>query len=1411
MELFRLGSQPYFPLTEQANPIQPRSDHPGAAAFIILLQWLLLAAAYVGAAKLGLLLASIHGSISPVWPATGLAIGALLILGLRLWPGIALGALLAESWLTVMPKLAAVGISAGNTLEAVAGAWLVLWLAGKPKRLGSLTLPISFMLAAIVAPVISATLGVTSLGLSGALPWSKAVPVWQTWWVGDALGALMLMPALLSLKEAKAWRRVQYFKYLVLLTMTGLVCSLVFLLPNGSGFLFGIFPLMLLAVAWLGSPGVKWTAVAISAIAVSAAFAGAGPFTGGNLNQDLLQLQLFLTSVAAAALFLPVIRSSGNLKLPGLVMMLGWLLSGALFHYLQNERLQGDRRLLEQLADEAQNKIAQRMEIYTDALRAGVALFAESKTVTRAEWGAFANSLRLHKRYPGIEGIGVIYRVPDNGVSNFLAGVRADGAPNFAIRDVPGGVRPVIEPDTHDHYVITYLEPPTNGVTMVDNTHALGLDVASETNRYMAAWRSATIARPWISKRITLVSDQQQRAGFHLYLPFYDETTQPRRVSERKAKLLGWVYAPFITTNFISGVFTETNTVLQFSFFDGYSTRAGDLLYTTPGRPEKNSFALTSDLVMAGKQFRIGWNRGPDFPAASMSGPLGAAVSSALVTLLLAGLVILLQSINRRAMAIADERTAELLLAGAALRESEDRFRLMVASVKDYAIFMLDPAGRVATWNAGAEHNKGYSAGDIIGQHFSKFYPPAALAAGLPEHGLAEARAKGQFENEGWRLRKDGSRFFASVDITAIHDENGRLRGFVKVTRDITERKQAEQTQRDLNQQLAETLSLQNAILGAANYAIISTTTTGVVTSFNATSERWLGYTAAEVVGKMTPALWHDAAEVVARARVLSAELGHAVEPGFESFVAKARLGSADENEWTFIRRDGSRFPVSLSVTALTDVAGAPTGFLGVISDITERRRAEQANHQSLALVRATLESTADGILTVGVDGHILSLNETFVKMWRIPLEVLATHDDALAIQCVLEQLQAPEQFLAKVNYLYDHPLEESFDVLEFKDRRIFERFSRPMLVDGHATGRVWSFRDISARKRAEEQLHASFKEISDLKTALDEHAIVAITDTQGKITYANDRFCAISQYSREELLGQDHRLINSGHHPKEFMRDLWTTIAQGHAWRGEVKNKARDGSFYWVEATIVPFLGDDGKPRQYIAIRTDITERKRAEEKVVQSLHEKEALLREIHHRVKNNLQVISSILQLQTRYIHDPAALEVFKDCQGRIRTMGLIHEKLYRSEGLARVDFKDYLETLVGLLWRSQAAKGVGLRNELQIDPITLEVDTAIPLGLIANEMITNCLKHAFTDRQKGVVRVSLRKYNGTGFQLVVQDDGKGLPPGFDPDKTSSLGVRLIKILSSQINGRLGFKSELGAEFSITLENQSAAPKA
>jgi PAS domain S-box-containing protein len=148
-------------------------------------------------------------------------------------------------------------------------------------------------------------------------------------------------------------------------------------------------------------------------------------------------------------------------------------------------------------------------------------------------------------------------------------------------------------------------------------------------------------------------------------------------------------------------------------------------------------------------------------------------------------------------------------------------------------------------------------------------------------------------------------------------------------------------------------------------------------------------------------------------------------------------------------------------------------------------------------------------------------------------------------------------------------------------------------------------YKDITQGKKAERELSQTLREISDYKFALDESSIVAITDQKGIIRHANSNFCKISKYSEKELIGQDHRIINSGYHPKGFIKDLWITIANGKIWKGELKNKAKDGTIYWVDTTIIPFLNDQGKPYQYVAIRADITERKLAEENLQKSLKE--------------------------------------------------------------------------------------------------------------------------------------------------------------------------------------------------------------
>jgi PAS domain S-box-containing protein len=282
------------------------------------------------------------------------------------------------------------------------------------------------------------------------------------------------------------------------------------------------------------------------------------------------------------------------------------------------------------------------------------------------------------------------------------------------------------------------------------------------------------------------------------------------------------------------------------------------------------------------------------------------------------------------------------------LRRSEERFDLIVNAVTDYAIFMLDPEGNVATWNEGARRIKGYEADEIVGRHFSTFYPPEALARRWPEFELEVAKREGRFEDEGWRLRKDGTPFWANVVITAVHDHSGRLTGFLKITRDLTERKIHEEELRESEERF------RLMIESVKDYAIFMLDPEGNVASWNEGAHQIKGYEADEIVGRHFSTFYPS--EALARRW-----------PEFELEVAK-REGRFEDEGWR-LRKDGSRFWANVVITALYDKEGVLRGFAKVTRDLTERRRAEsleeanQRMNEFLAMVSHELRTPLNSML----------------------------------------------------------------------------------------------------------------------------------------------------------------------------------------------------------------------------------------------------------------------------------------------------------------------------------------------------------------------------------------------------------------------------------------------------------------
>jgi PAS domain S-box-containing protein len=302
----------------------------------------------------------------------------------------------------------------------------------------------------------------------------------------------------------------------------------------------------------------------------------------------------------------------------------------------------------------------------------------------------------------------------------------------------------------------------------------------------------------------------------------------------------------------------------------------------------------------------------------------------------------------------------------------------------------------------------------------------------------------------------------------------------------------------------------------------------------------------------------------------------------------------------------------------------------------------------------------------------------------------------------------------------------------------------------------------VTGYRRVGKALDRSAKNLADTKAAIDQAAIVATTDVSGRITYVNDKFCEISKYSREELLGQDHRLINSGYHPKEFIKGLWQTIANGGIWRGEIRNRAKDGSFYWVDTTIVPFLNDRGKPYQYMAIRSDITERKRSEA----LLREQAALARlgemaaVVAHEVKNPLAGIRGSLQvIGGRMPGESRDRTVLRDIVDRLDSLNNIVDDLLvfarpREPKFAPVVLHDLLRSTAALLKKDPAHAATHL--DVADTHVVVRADPE-QLQLVIVNLLLNA---AQATHDQGHVRVDVSTIDAV-CRIAISDNGPGIP--------------------------------------------------
>ncbi len=504
--------------------------------------------------------------------------------------------------------------------------------------------------------------------------------------------------------------------------------------------------------------------------------------------------------------------------------------------------------------------------------------------------------------------------------------------------------------------------------------------------------------------------------------------------------------------------------------------------------------------------------------------------------------------------------------------------------------------------------------------------------------------------------------------------------------------------------------------------------------------------------------------------------------------------------EKEFMAKDGRIVPVEISVSGIEDKPGRVAYIQSIVRDITERKKAEKALLESEEKYRSLVENLTVGVYrtTPGKEGHFIDVNQAFITMlgYETKEELLQ-----LKVSDIYTNPKDREKFSEKLS------LQKSVRNEELHLRR---KDGTPIIVSDTATpvyeeGRLLYFdgivEDVTERKRIEEALTESEEKYRTLVENSKDS--IVIIDAKGNVQFANKATEELTGYTMEEGLSVNVRQITPlKYWPKSFSMLKEAIMGRPIPYFESVIRR-KDGALVPVESGGQAIF-KDGKVEGIQVITRDITERKQAEEQMRASLREKEVLLKEIHHRVKNNMQIISSLLALQSRYIEDEKLLEVFRDIQNRIQSMALVHESLYRSRDLASINFRDYIENLVNSLVKSFRTDGGRIAVKVNAENISLGSDHAVPCGLIINELVSNSLKHAFPGDRKGEITVGLHPVNGNKFELKVKDNGIGMSKNVDLKKVKSLGLRLVSILAEdQLKGRIRLSRKGGTEICITFK--------
>ncbi|MBL4624155.1 MAG: PAS domain S-box protein, partial [Flavobacteriales bacterium] len=663
---------------------------------------------------------------------------------------------------------------------------------------------------------------------------------------------------------------------------------------------------------------------------------------------------------------------------------------------------------------------------------------------------------------------------------------------------------------------------------------------------------------------------------------------------------------------------------------------------------------------------------------------------------------------------------------------------------------------------------------------------------------MARAEAGEKLDFEPIRLkRSDGS--FIDVESKSLLMNIGNKEVVLVVLHDISERLQlekqrlraelAEETNKKLNKEIQNRLKTEEELKTTQQYTrsiiessldvICATNDKGIVTEFNLAAQKTFGYSKEEVLGKHVSILYVDKAE---RDRTVNLLLG-----GSGTFTGEVL------NK----RKNGEEFISYLAAAVLRNAEGKTIGLMGVSRDITEVKKSQTLLEKSEQQYRDLFENATDLIQSVDADGTILYVNNSWKKTLGYTTKELENKNifDIIADK---SKDHCKEVFSKILKGETVDRIEIIFNTKEGKEI-IVEGNISCKLDEGIPVSTRGIFMDVTASRmdrfaltQKEMQLSAIINNTDDLILSIDrDYNLIEFNNAVEKLVKR--------KYDKEVRSGMSVFETVDSELVKPFTK-IYKKVFKGETYSEVITRKEKDNIQY-LETFYNPIKDEDGKITGIAIFSQDVTDREINEQEIKFALHEKEILLREVHHRVKNNLQVISSILNLQSSYVYDENTLKILSESQNRIKSMSFIHEILYQTNDFSSIDFQEYILNLSSNLIHSYQIYSDLVDLDLDVDKVLLSLDQAIPCGLVVNELFSNALKYAFEPKQSGNISISLKENNKGYLKLIVADNEKGLPNNFDYKKTESLGLQLVSTLVEQIEGTIDCETEMGRELSLS----------